>query len=66
MQQLDPKLSSLLSLADRLCEASKLSYANDGLRMSELLIAINEYELAKELYIEAAEQEILKFNKYNT
>lgn len=64
MEPLNPELSQLLTLAEKLCEASKLSYGHDGLRMTELLIAINEYELAKEQYIDAAEREVLRFNKY--
>lgn len=64
MEPVNPQLSKLLELAERLCEASKLSYGNDGLKMTELLVAINEYELAKEQYIESVEQEVLKFNKY--
>jgi hypothetical protein len=64
MEPLSPELTKLLTLAEKLCEASKLSYGHNGLRMTELLVAINEYELAKEQYIDAVEREVAKFNKY--
>ena len=52
------RLSNMLKLADRLCEASKLAYSHNGLKLTELLIAINEYELAKEDFINSAQTEV--------
>lgn len=54
----------LIKIASKLCEKAKQTYNSDGNNLTELLIAINEFELAKDIYNKEIEVELEKFNKY--
>lgn len=58
-----PKLQSLIDAGERLVEASKITYAT-GLDNTQLLIAINEYELSKLIWDQECELELEEFNRY--
>lgn len=58
------KLSPLLKAAKKLCLAAKTTYGSEGLNLTELLLAINQYECAIKEYEESIEAEVQQFNKY--
>lgn len=57
-------LEKLLEIADKLCDTAKNTYNSEGLKLTELLIAIKEYEIAKKSYIDDLERRFVEFEKY--
>lgn len=59
------ELEMLVVASEKLCLAAKKTYGSKGLGLSQLLIAINEYELTKNEIEANIEADIKEFNKYN-
>lgn len=57
---------ALVNAADRLAIAAKKTYSSKGLGLTQLLIAINEYELTKNQLQDSINAELEQFEKYFT
>lgn len=58
------EINLLVSAADKLVLAAKKTYGSKGLGLTQLLIAINEYELTKNQIEATLEEEAIKFENY--
>lgn len=60
----DLELEKLVKASEKLLQAAKKTYGTKGLALSELLVAINYYELTRAEIDATLEQELKDFENY--